>query len=275
MPKTRIVCTLGPASSTETVLRKMMLAGMDVVRINFSHGNLEKHKEQIEIVRRLNKKYRRRIRILGDLEGHRIRIGRLKGHRPVEVFRRQVVSLVPRDIAGEKDVLPFDYHGDLSVFRKGHEIFIDDGNIALVVEGVSAGRLKTRVLIGGLIKERKGINAPDVPLAFRGVAPHDQPNIAFCLAEKLDFMALSFVRSRADVVAVRKLIEGAAPGPQIISKIENREGIHNIDQILDVSDGVMVARGDMGVSIPIWEVPMVQKMIIRKCNAVRKPVVTA
>jgi pyruvate kinase len=253
----------------------MMLAGMDVARINFSHGSLDEHLARIRIIRHLNKRYRRHIRILGDLEGHRIRIGLLKDKKPVEVRKRQALWLTTRNIRGEGDMIPFDYHGPLSVFRKGHEIFIDDGSIALVVESVGRDRLKTRVLIGGAIKERKGVNAPAVHLPFTGVAEHDRPTIRFCLEQKLDFMALSFIRSPADVTAVWALMKGAEFKPKVIAKIENREGIRNIGGIIRVVDGVMVARGDMGVSIPIWEVPMMQKMIIRRCNAALKPVITA
>lgn len=275
MVRTKIICTLGPASSSESVLRKMMLAGMDVARINFSHGSLDEHLERIRIIRHLNKKYRRHIRILGDLEGHRIRIGLLKGKKPVEVKKRQILWLTTRNIRGEGDVIPFDYHGPLSVFRKGHEVYIDDGNIALVVESVGRDQLKTRVLIGGTIKERKGVNVPAVHLPFTGVAEHDLPNIRFCLEQKLDFMALSFVRGPADVLAVRALMKGAAFNPRVIAKIENREGIRHIGGIIKVVDGVMVARGDMGVSLPIWEVPIMQKRIIKACNIAGKPVITA
>lgn len=275
MVRTKIICTLGPASSSETVLRRMMLAGMDVVRINFSHGSLDQHLARIRIIRHLNKKYRRHVRIMGDLEGHRIRIGLLKDGTPIEVKKRQVLWLTNRAVPGKGDVIPFDYHGPLSVFRKGHEIFIDDGNIALVVESGGRDRLKTRVLIGGVIKERKGVNVPEVHLPFKGVAAHDEPNIRFCLEQELDFMALSFVRSAADVLAVRALMKPSAFKPRVIAKIENREGIRNIAGIIKVSDGIMVARGDMGVSLPIWEVPIMQKRIIKACNDAGKPVITA
>ena len=147
MVRTKIICTLGPASSSETVLRKMMLAGMDVARINFSHGTSDEHLARIRIIRQLNKKYRRHILIMGDLEGHRIRIGLLKDNKPIEVKKRQILWLTALAVHGDGDVIPFDYHGPLSVFRKGHEIFIDDGNIALVVEGVGRDRLKTLSLI--------------------------------------------------------------------------------------------------------------------------------
>ncbi|MEI6562864.1 MAG: pyruvate kinase [bacterium] len=275
MVRTKIICTLGPASSSETVLRKMMLAGMDVARINFSHGSLDEHLARIRIIRHLNRKYRRHIRIMGDLEGHRIRIGLLKDEKPIEVKKRQILWLTTRAVHGDGDVIPFDYHGPLSVFRKGHELFIDDGNIALVVEGVGKDRLKTRVLIGGAIKERKGVNVPGAHIPFKGVAAHDRPNIQFCLDHELDFMALSFIRGPADVLAVRALMKGSAFKPKVIAKIENREGIHNIQGIIKVVDGVMVARGDMGVSIPIWEVPIMQKRIIRACNVAGKQVITA
>jgi len=275
MVRTKIICTLGPASSTETALRKMMLAGMDVARINFSHGSLEEHLARIRIIRQLNKKYRRHIRIMGDLEGHRIRVGSLKDKKPITVKKRQVLWLTTRIVAGAGDVIPLDYHGPLSVFRKGQEIYIDDGNIALAVESVGRDKLKIRVLIGGTIKEHKGVNAPAVHLPFSGVADHDFQNIGFSLEHQLDFLALSFVQRPADVLAVRALMKGAAFQPKLIAKIENREGIHAITGIIKVVDGVMVARGDMGVSLPIWEVPIMQKRIIKACNAAGKPVITA
>ncbi|MBF0123051.1 MAG: pyruvate kinase [Candidatus Omnitrophica bacterium] len=275
MPRTNIICTLGPASEKSGMILKMMRAGMDVVRLNFSHGKLSDHEERIKTVRMLNKKYRRHIRILGDLEGYRIRMGRMKGGKPVEVKRHQVVWLSQENILGEGDCLPFDYQGDLKRIKKGLAIFIDDGNIALVSEGVVGKRLKTRVVVGGAIKDHKGINMPDVILEFHGLTASDKEHLTFCQEHKVDYIAQSFVRSKEDILSIRKFLKGQGEIPQLIAKIENREGICNVDEILKVSDGIMVARGDMGVSIPIWEVPMVQKAIIRKCNRVKKFVITA
>jgi pyruvate kinase len=275
MVKTKIICTLGPASDGSAELLKMMRAGMDVVRLNFSHGRLEEHERRIKAIRTLNKKYRRHVRILGDLEGYRVRIGKLKGGKAIELKKKQEVWLTPENIVGEGSLIPFDYTGPLVAIKKGMNIYIDDGNIALISEGVDKKTLKARVVVGGILKEHKGVNIPDVKLAFKGLTSKDKVNLLFCLSHEVDFIAQSFVRTSKDILDLRAFIKGHKHVPRIIAKIENREGIQNIDQILKVSDGIMVARGDMGVSLPIYEVPMIQKAIIRKCNKARKMVVTA
>jgi len=253
----------------------MMRSGMDVVRLNFSHGSLKRHLARIRLVRELNKKYRRKIKILGDLEGYRIRIGRLKGCRPVAVRKGQLIWLTQEDIRGERNLIPFDYKGSLSRIKRGQQIFIDDGNIALIAQGYGKNRLKARVVIPGLIKERKGINMPGLKLSFKGLTLKDKAHIRFCVGNKIDYIAQSFVRDKDDILALREYLNDFRQKAQVIAKIENREGIKNIDDIIRVCDGIMVARGDMGISIPIYEVPMVQKEIIRKCNRVKKFVITA
>jgi pyruvate kinase len=275
MPETKIICTLGPASSTATEILKMMRAGMDVVRLNFSHGAPEDHLARIRLVRALNKKYHRNIKILGDLEGYRIRIGSLPGARPIEVKKRQLVWLSVDARKAGAGVIPFDYDGDLKDVKPGQSVFIDDGTMALVVERVEPKRLGARVVIGGVIKEHKGVNMPDAALKFKGITDKDRVNLAFCLEHKIDFVAQSFVRSKADILSLKKAAAGHEFQPRWIAKIEDRQGVRNIDSIIDVSDGIMVARGDMGVSLPIWEVPMIQKAIIRKCNEAHKFVITA
>ncbi|MBI4711658.1 MAG: pyruvate kinase, partial [Candidatus Omnitrophica bacterium] len=181
MTKTKIVCTLGPASSRVGVLRQMMFAGMDVVRLNFSHGTLAEHREKIRLIRALNKKYRRHIRILGDLEGYRMRIGELKGQQPVEVKKRQVLWLTTESIIGEGSRIPFDWAGSLRPIKPGQLIYIDDGLIALKVEARDAKHLKTRVIVGGMIKERKGINIPGVRLDVTGLTRKDKEDVHFCI----------------------------------------------------------------------------------------------
>jgi pyruvate kinase len=275
MPKTKIICTLGPASEKAGVLLKMARAGMDVVRLNFSHGSFKEHLRRILLVRHLNETYRRHIRILGDLEGYRIRIGRLKGAKPVPIKKRQVIWLTQRNILGEGSVIPFDYRGPLDRIKKGKPIYIDDGNIALVAEGHDSRGVKARVVIPGIIQERKGINMPDLRIDFKGVTAQDRTDIRFCLQYGVDFIAQSFVRTKDDILAVREHFKHVRRKIGLIAKIENREGIRNIDEIIGVSDGIMVARGDMGVSIPIYEVPMVQKEIIKKCNRAKRFVITA
>jgi pyruvate kinase len=275
MPKTKIICTLGPSSSSENVLRKMMLAGMDVARLNFSHGDFTGHLAMIRLIRDLNKKYRRHMKILGDLEGYRIRIGRLKAGKPIEVKKRQVIYLTQKNILGRDSIVPFDYRGPLERIKKGRHVYIDDGNIDLVVEGREKDRLVTRAAVSGLIKERKGINMPGLRIDFKGLMPKDRTDIRFCVKNKVDFIAQSFVRDENDILALRKEISHYPNRCRIIAKIENREGIRNIGRIIAVCDGIMVARGDMGISIPIYEVPIVQKNIIKNCNQSGKFVITA
>jgi pyruvate kinase len=275
MTKTKIVCTLGPASSQASILRQMMRAGMDVARLNFSHGSLAEHLDKIRLIRKLNRKYRRHVRILGDLEGYRMRIGELKGKQPVIVKKRETLWLTTENIFGEGDRIPFDWAGSLEPIKPGQSIFIDDGNIALKVESRSKKELKTRVIVGGPIKEHKGINIPGVKLDVQGLTSKDKDDIHFCIEHKVDYIAQSFVRSKKDILDLRAHLKGHAHSCGVIAKIENWEGIRNIDEIISVCDGIMVARGDMGISIPIYEVPYIQKKIIKKCNKAGKFVITA
>ncbi len=275
MTKTKIVCTLGPASSTSGVLRQMMRAGMEVVRLNFSHGTLGEHLEKIRLIRKLNKKYHRNVRILGDLEGYRMRIGELKGAQPVEVKKRTVLWLTTESIFGEGNRIPFDWAGSLEPIRPGQHVYIDDGNIALKVEARDKKNLKTRVIVGGLIKEHKGINIPGVKLDVQGLTRKDKEDVHFCIEHKVDYIAQSFVRNKKDILDLRAHLKSHSHSCGVIAKIENWEGIHNIDEIISVCEGIMVARGDMGISIPIYEVPYIQKKIIKKCNKAKKFVITA
>lgn len=275
MAKTKIVCTLGPASDTETVLRKMILAGMDVARLNFSHGTHEDHLRRIKIIRKINKKYRRHIRILLDLEGPRIRVGLFKNHQPIELKKRMKIWITQEKCLGNSSQIHFDYHGPLKDIKKGHFIYIDDGQIALRVISVFAHKLQAEVIVGGLLKERKGVNIPDAKLHFGPLSSKDRSDIHFGIEHKVDFIAQSFVRSREDVEDVASIFKWHHAPCKIISKIENREGIRNIKEIIKASDGIMVARGDMGISIPVYEVPIMQKEIIAKCNNQKKPVITA
>jgi pyruvate kinase len=272
MVKTKIICTLGPASSAETVVRKMMLAGMDVARLNFSHGSTQELAHRINLIRSLNAKYRRRIKILGDLQGHRIRIGDLLA--PLVFNKRQIIWLTKEKIKGSGPIIPFDYQGPLRDIKMGQNIFIDDGNIALEVIGHSKNKLKTKVVIGGLLKEHKGVNIPEAKLNFGGISKKDIQDTLFCQRYGMDYIAQSFVRSSKDVLEVRGLLREGSP-TRVIAKIENRQGIENIDDIIQAADGIMIARGDMGVSLPIYEVPIIQKMLIKKCNRAGKFVITA
>ncbi len=251
----------------------MFLAGLDIARLNFSHGTHGEHLKRIMLIRSLNKEYRRHIKILLDLEGYRIRIGDLSQDVPLK--KGQVLLLSNQKGTLSKNTIPFDYDGALKDIKKGSEIFIDDGNICLVARGSQKGALVTEVTIPGTLKRHKGINIPGLDIEFCGITDKDKADLEFAIKHKVDYVAQSFVRDENDILPLRKILSSRLPECHIIAKIENRQGINNIDKIINASDGIMVARGDMGVSIPIYEVPMVQKEIIRKCRQAGKPVITA
>ena len=279
MPVTKIIGTIGPASSDYSVLRKMFAAGLDVVRLNFSHGSHKQHLGSIELVRRLNSKYRRHIRIMQDLEGFRIRVGRFKGSKTRLLKNRTVVWLTNpsqgRTQAHGPRTVPFDYKGDLGRIQPKQLIYIDDGKLVLRVKSTSVNSIKAVVVEGGILKERKGVNIPDLDLEFEGITEKDKKDIEFGIKHRVDYIALSFVRDANDVKKVCELIKPRLPNCRVVAKIESREAIENIDGIIDVADGIMIARGDMGVAVPIYEVPIIQKRIIKKCNGRRKFVITA
>ncbi|MDD5457930.1 MAG: pyruvate kinase [Phycisphaerae bacterium] len=275
MPKTKIIATLGPASSDYTTLRKMFAAGLDVVRLNFSHGTHKEHLQRIEIVRKLNQKYRRAIKIMADLEGFRIRIGHFKGKKSIDLKKRQTLWLTNDPAKTGEKVIPFDYNGDLRKVKKGQHIFIDDGNIILKAKESSMRSIKAEVIEGGELKERKGVNMPGVKLEFKAMTEKDKLDIALAIEQRVDYVSLSFVRDAKDVKEAAELIKPKLAKCKIVAKIESREAIGNIDKIIEVSDGIMVARGDMGIAVPIYEIPMIQKRIIRKCNSAKKFVITA
>lgn len=276
MSKTKIICTLGPSCRSITVLRGMIQSGMNVARLNFSHGSHERHRQNINFVRRLNKTKRRKIKILQDLEGYRIRVGLFKGPRKtIELVKGSIVTLINKLETNKKDVIPFDYKGSPYDIKTGCHIFIDDGNIVLKVKSRDRDGIRVEVLVPGILKEHKGINIPDIDLKFDGLTDKDKDDLLFGIANKIDFIAQSFVRNKKDILSVREFINRNKFNCPLIAKIENRQGIENIDEILEVSDGIMIARGDMGVSLPIYEVPMMQKMIIKKCSYHKAFVITA
>ncbi len=272
MVKTKIIATLGPASSSPAVLRRMFEAGLDVARLNFSHGTISERLARLASVRTLNKRLRRHILLLADLKGNRIRVGRLKN--PVELRKNQMVVL-SRNGAGKGDIIPFDYKGSMSRIKKGFLIYIDDGNICLKTLTVSKDSIKCSVITPALLKERKGVNIPAANLDFPELNEDDRADLDFAIANKFDFIAQSFVRCAGDILAVKKTVLARGSTAKVIAKIEAREALENLDGIIEVSDGIMIARGDMGITFPIWQIPVLQKRIIRKCNFLKKPVITA
>lgn len=274
--KTKIVCTMGPSSDNIETLRELMLSGMDVARLNFSHGNHEEQLGRINNIKMLREELGLNTAILLDTKGPEIRTGVFKDGK-VEVKEGQTFTLTTNDIEGTEECVSVTYDelpGDVSV---GNSILIDDGLIELKVQSKTDTDIVCKVVNGGVIGSRKGINLPNVKVNLPGITPKDREDIIFGLENGIDFIAASFIRNADAVREIRILCEMFGGGRRIgiISKIESMEGVENLDEIIAVSDGIMVARGDLGVEIPAEDVPFLQKRIIQKCNDAFKPVITA
>ncbi|GGH14668.1 pyruvate kinase [Paenibacillus segetis] len=275
MRKTKIVCTIGPSSESLENIKKLITAGMNVARLNFSHGDFEEHGARITTIREASAELGKSIAILLDTKGPEIRTGKLK-EEPIELVQDELITLTTEEILGDKDRISITYSdlpGDVEV---GSTILIDDGLIGLTVVDIQGTEIKCRIVNGGTIKSKKGVNVPGVNISLPGITEKDANDIVFGIEQGVDFIAASFVRKASDVLEIRQLLESHnASHIQIISKIENQQGVDNLDEILEVSDGLMVARGDLGVEIPAEDVPLAQKRMIEKCNRVGKPVITA
>lgn len=267
---TNIVCTLGPACDSATVLREMILSGMTIARFNLSHGSFDVHKERLSNLRAVCNDLNITVKTLLDLEGFRIRLGHLAA--PFEIASDSQVELW-RETASIPGSIPFDYPGDLRIITPGSEIFIDDGKILLAVTEAHEHRLICKVVVGGVVSSRKGVNIPGVKFPFCGLTEKDAAGVEYAKKHNFDIVAQSFVRSVEDVEVLRLALAGTAS--KLLAKIECQEAIDNIDEIIKVVDLIMIARGDMGVSIPIYQVPFVQKEIIKKCLRAQVPVITA
>jgi pyruvate kinase len=267
--RTKIVCTIGPASSSPAVLRSLIAAGMNVARINFSHGTHEQHAEVIGAVRRLAKDAGRPVAILGDLQGPRIRIGDIPA--PIMLIEGSDIVLVPEAVA-EAGEVPVTYGELANDVKVGDRVLINDGLLDLVVLDVRAPRVVARVVHGGPMTSHKGINLPGVLVSAPSITEKDRADIVFAVAQEVDYLALSFVRRAKDIEGLRRLIP---PHMLVVAKIEKDTALANLDSILRVTDGVMVARGDLGVELPFEEVPIAQKRIIALANAAGRPVITA
>lgn len=273
MVKTKIIATLGPASSSETILRKMFVSGLDVVRLNFSHATHFEHLERVKLIHTLNKKMKRAIKIMQDLEGYRIRMGKLS--EPLQLKKRDQFYLTQENILGNEQEVPFDYKGSLKRIKRGTLIYIDDGKIMLEVKCVKKRCLRVKVLVSGVLKEHKGINIPGVKLDFESLTQKDKQDMEVAITHKFDYVAQSFVRRAKDIKLLKNIVKPKHAQCKIFAKVESREALANIEEIIDEADGIMVARGDLGICIPIYKVPMVQKEIIKKCHLREKPVIVA
>ena len=277
MLQVKIVCTLGPASRDRAVLTEMIRAGMNVARVNMSHGTQDYHKETIELVRSISAELGKPIAILADLQGPKLRVGKMQaGGVPLE--EGEALTLTTDDIIGEPGRVPIQFRELPQTVQPGERILMDDGLLELEVVSKSDSEIETRVVVGGLLKDRKGMNLPDASLDIPALTEKDRADMRFAVEQQVDWIALSFVRTADEVLELKELIrEHAAEGVRIpvVSKVEKPEAIRNIDAIIEASDAIMVARGDLGIEMSAEAVPSVQKLIVAKCHAAVRPVIVA
>ena len=272
MKKTKIVCTMGPNTDNREIMKELALNGMDVARFNFSHGDHAEHKHRLEIVR---EELGIPIASLLDTKGPEIRTGKLKDGKKVTLKEGDLYTLTTEEIVGDETRGYINYAGLAEDVKPGDRILIDDGLIELHVRKVNGTDIVCRIENGGELGEKKGVNVPGVRVKLPALTDKDKEDIRFGVDAGFDFVAASFVRNADAIREIREILDEKGSAMQIIAKIENEEGIENIDSIIEASDGIMVARGDMGVEIPAEKVPHIQKMIIRKCNLACKVVITA
>lgn len=275
MKKTKIICTMGPNTSDRALLKALAENGMDIARFNFSHGDYEEQKGRLDLLKSVREELGLPIAALLDTKGPEIRTGLLKDEKKVTLTEGQTYILTTRDIVGDENIGHINYDGLNEDVTAGNRILIDDGLIELEVQQVNGTDIVCTVINGGELGMRKGVNVPNVKIKLPALTEKDKADIVFGIEQGFDFIAASFVRTAGAIREIREILDAHGSNMQIIAKIENAEGIENLDEIIEASDGIMVARGDMGVEIPAQQVPHIQKMIIRKCNLACKPVITA
>ena len=275
MKKTKIVCTMGPNTDNREIMKELALNGMDVARFNFSHGDHAEHKHRLEILESVREELGIPIASLLDTKGPEIRTGKLKDGKKVTLKEGDLYTLTTEEIVGDETRGYINYAGLAEDVKPGDRILIDDGLIELHVREVNGTDIVCRIENGGELGEKKGVNVPGVRVKLPALTDKDKEDIRFGVDAGFDFVAASFVRNADAIREIREILDENGSAMQIIAKIENEEGIENIDSIIEASDGIMVARGDMGVEIPAEKVPHIQKMIIRKCNLACKVVITA
>lgn len=276
MRKTKIVCTMGPATDNDDILRDMMLSGMNVARFNFSHGDYPTHQRRFEQLCRIREELGLPVASLLDTKGPEIRLGKFADKTPVTLMDGDKFTLTTEDRVCDKEIASISFKGLPDDVKQGTAILINDGAVELRVESVSGNEIHTVVVHGGEISDNKGINVPGVELSMPYLSDRDMNDLEFGSKIGFDFIAASFVRTAADVAYLKKFIKSLGwSTPRIIAKIENMDGVKNIDEILEVADGIMVARGDMGVEIPFEQIPAIQKDLIRKGYNAGMQVITA
>ncbi|WP_022793101.1 pyruvate kinase [Marinococcus halotolerans] len=275
MRKTKIVCTIGPASEAPETLEKLIENGMNVARLNFSHGDFDEHQARIDSIREVSARLKKNVAILLDTKGPEVRTHTMEGGA-IQLEKGQSLIISTEEVVGTTEKISVTHDGLTDDMEVGKKILLDDGLIELEVTGIEDKEVHTKVLNNGELKNKKGVNLPNVKVNLPGITEKDADDIEFGIRNNVDFIAASFVRRASDVLEIRELLEKhGAEDTFIVPKIENQEGIDNVEEILEVSDGLMVARGDMGVEIPPEEVPLVQKRLIKRCNFLAKPVITA
>ncbi|KMZ54679.1 pyruvate kinase [Dorea sp. D27] len=276
MKKTKIICTMGPNTNDAGLMRRLVQNGMDIARFNFSHGDHEEQKSRMDMLKKIREEEKKPVAILLDTKGPEIRTGVLKGGKKVSLDAGDKFVLTTKEIEGDKTRVSITYGGLVEDVQIGKKILIDDGLIELTVREKTDTDIICTVDNGGELGERKGVNVPNVPIRLPAITEKDKEDLKFGVEQEVDFIAASFVRNAECILEIRAwLKECGSPYIPIIAKIENAEGIKNIEEIIRCADGVMVARGDLGVEIPAEEVPYLQKMLIQKCNDYYKPVITA
>ena len=273
--KVKIVCTMGPACWDEETISELVRSGMNVARLNFSHGDHDSHTKTINNVRKVEETLRRPVATLLDTKGPEIRTGMLEGHQKVMLEAGNGFSLLLAPAVGNSVGVYVDYPGLYKEISVGQEIFIDDGSILLLAESLDSNSVRCRVMVGGELGEKKGVNVPGADLSVPTLTEKDISDIRWGIEHSVDYIAVSFVRTKEDILGVRKILEEHSGEAKIIAKIETRQSVENIDDILAIVDGIMVARGDLGVEMPTEDVPMVQKEIIEKCRSQGKPAIVA
>lgn len=276
MKKTKVVCTMGPNTNDKELMRKLIRNGMDVARFNFSHGDHAEQKSRMDLLKELREEEHSNVAILLDTKGPEIRTGLLKDGKKIMLEAGKKFTLTTEEVAGDENIVSISYPGLINDVSRGKTILIDDGLIGLKVVEKKEKELICEIINGGELGERKGVNVPNVPIRLPAITEKDKEDIKFGAEQGIDFIAASFVRNAECILEIRAYLKSlGAPFIPIIAKVENSEGIDNIDEIIRAADGVMVARGDLGVEIPAEEVPYLQKMIIQKCNSHFKTVITA
>ncbi|MFA6295347.1 MAG: pyruvate kinase [Candidatus Paceibacterota bacterium] len=272
--KTKIVCTIGPATESEEKLTELVNAGMNVMRLNFSHGSFTEHQARVDSIRRVIKKTGKRLAIMQDLSGPKIRIGTFKDDK-ITLEKGQTFTLTTEECEGTSERVFVNYAQLPKEVKIGGAVMLQDGSKKLEIIDIKGNDIITKVIVGGVIGGKRGVNVPGADLSASSLTDKDMKDIEFGIKNKVDFMALSFVRRPEDIKELRAILDKNDSPIRIIAKIETPQAIENIDEIINVADGVMIARGDLAIEIPAEEVPLTQKLIIHKCNSAGKPVITA